>query len=111
MNMYNIFTNSISEELNTADYTIDGDTYIISNSAAGDNAINLTTFPSLIRCNKELEIGNTQEFRVDSLIFLDYFGMNKTELYYSADQTITISGNDYNTMVFTGNTTDFVECA
>lgn len=111
MNMYNVLQDTTEKKEDNIEYSIDNNDYKVKGSTTSDNGINLNSFPSSIRCNTSLGIGEVQAFRVDGLTLLSYFGLNKTVFEYKKAEAITISGSSYDVMVFRGNTTDFLACS
>jgi hypothetical protein len=68
---------------------------------------NINSTYSIISSKTDLNLGETELFRIDSLIFFAINPVNNINLTYSANQDINIMNNNYTARVFQGNISEF----
>ncbi len=88
-------------------YKFYNSTKLIYTADMSEYGFTINSTYSMISSKTDINLGESELFRLDSLIFLEINPVNNINLTYSANQDIIVMNNDYTAKVFQGNIPEF----
>ena len=105
----NLRTNNYKDEFSYRFYNTSK--FIYESTPTANYGFDVDSTNSIISTKTDINLGETELIRLDSVVFFGVYPTNNTNMTYSTNREINVMNKNYTTRVFQGNITEFTSCA